>query len=88
MDSADLGPSDGSGIGSPYSSTLNSLLGFGENLGTSLFNAGVVNPLNAKTAQQSALAQAQITSSFLSQIFFYGLIFLVAWLVIGGFERK
>jgi hypothetical protein len=79
---------DGSTTPSLGTPSLNSLLGFGEQLGSSLFGTFVTGPAQAQQAQQSALLGAEITSSQISQIFFYGIIALVIYLVFSGFDRE
>lgn len=81
------------GVGNALDTTsadplTSSLLGFGENLGTSLANAFLINPQNAATAEGQATASAGITSILSSQYFGYALIILVVLGVIGFFDKK
>jgi hypothetical protein len=64
-----------------------SLLGFGENLGSSLFGAFVTGPQNAATAEGVANNAAANALSSTGQLFSYLIIGLVIFLIVGAAEK-
>jgi hypothetical protein len=73
---------------SSTSSVDTSALGIFGGLANSLLGSFVTGPANAATAEQEALAKAQLTSAISSQWFGYLLIGLVIFLVFGFIEKK